>query len=103
MDRSRRANRERNEVTLQHKSRKEALRIERLVEEKLAELQASMEQLRQTPEGMAELKRRTKVFGECKRIEDETPGQFYDKLRRWLEREIPQTKSPLHPPRQVGG
>jgi hypothetical protein len=103
MDRSRKANRERNEVTLQHKSRKEALRIERLVEEKLAELQASMEQLRQTPEGMAELKRRTKVFGECKRIEDETPGQFYDKLRCWLEREIPQTKSPLHPPRQVGG
>ena len=103
MDRSRRANRERNEVTLQHKSRKEALRIERLVEEKLAELQASMEQLRQTPEGMAELKRRTKVFGECTRIEDETPGQFYDKLRRWLEREIPPTKSPLHPPRQVGG
>ena len=103
MDRSRKANRERNEVTLQHKSRKEALRIERLIEEKLAELQASMEQLRQTPEGMAELKRRTKVFGECKRIEDETPGQFYDKLRRWLEREIPQTKSPRHPPRQVGG
>jgi hypothetical protein len=103
MDRSRKANRERNEVTLQHKSRKEALRVERLVEEKLAELQASMEQLRQTPEGMAELKRRTKVFGECERIEDETPGQFYDKLRRWLEREIPQTKSPLHPPRQVGG
>ena len=103
MDRSRKANRERNEVTLQHKSRKEALRIERLVEEKLAQLQASMEQLRQTPEGMAELQRRVKVFGECQRSEDETPGQFYDKLRRWLEREIPQTKSPLHPPRQVGG
>jgi hypothetical protein len=103
MDRSRKANRERNEITLQYKSRQEALRIERLVEEKLAELQASLEQLRQTPEGTAELKRRTKVFGECKRIEDETPGQFYDKLRRWLEREIPQTRSPLHPPRQVGG
>ena len=103
MDRSRKANREGNEVTLQHKSRKEALLIEKLVEEKLAELQASMEQLKQTPEGMAELKRRVKVFGECQRIEDETPGQFYDKLRRWLEREIPQTKSPLHPPRQVGG
>ncbi len=103
MDRSRKANRERNEVTLQHKSRKEALRIERLVEEKLAELQASLEQLRQTPEGMAELKRRTKVFGECQRVEDETPGQYYDKLRRWLEKELPPIKSPLHPPRQVGG
>jgi hypothetical protein len=103
MDRSRKANRNRNETTLQHKSHKEALLIEELVKEKLAELQASIEQLRQTPEGMAELKRRTRVFGECKRIEDETPGQFYDKLRRWLEREIPQTKSPLHPPRQADG
>ena len=63
----------------------------------------SIEQLLQTPEGKAELERRMKVFGECKRIEDETPGPFYDKLRRWLEREIPQTRSPLHPPRQVGG
>ena len=103
MDRSRKANRERNEVTLQHKSRMEALRIEKLVEENLAELEASIQQLMQTSEGMAELKLRTKVFGECKRIEDEIPGQFYDKLRRWLERELPQTKSPLHPPRQVGG
>lgn len=103
MDRSRKANREGNEVTLQHKSRKEALLIEELVEEKLAQLLASIEQLKQTPEGMAELERRVKVFGECKRIEDETPGQFHDKLRRWLERDIPQTKSPLHPPRQVGG
>lgn len=103
MDRSRKANREGNEVTLQHKSRKEALLIEELVEEKLAQLLASIEQLKQTPEGMAELERRVKVFGECKRIDDETPGQFYDKLRRWLERDIPQTKSPLHPPRQVGG
>ena len=102
MDRSRKANREGNEVTLQHKSRKEALLIEQLVEEKLAQLLASIEQLKQTPEGTAELERRVKVFGECQRIEDETPGQFYDKLRRWLERNTA-TKSPLHPPRQVGG
>ena len=102
MDRSRKANREGNEVTLQHKSRKEALLIEELVEEKLAQLQASIEQLKQTPEGIAELQRRVKAFGECMRIEGETSCQFYDKLRRWLDREIPQTKSPLHPPRQVG-
>jgi hypothetical protein len=103
MDRTRKANRERNEVTLQHKSRKEALRIEQLVEEKLAELQASMEQLLQTPEGMAEFRRRVRVFGECQRIEGETLSQFYYKLRRWLEREIPQTRSPRQPQRQVGG
>jgi hypothetical protein len=101
MDRSRKATREGNEVTLQHMSPKEALLIEELVEEKLAQLQASIEQLKQTPEGTAELQRRIKAFGECQRIQDETSGQFYDKLRRWLDRDIPQTKSPLHPPRQV--
>ena len=101
MDRSRKANREGNEVTLQHKSRAEALRIEELVEEKLAHLQASIEQLQQTPAGTAELKRRVKAFGECRRIEGETSAQYYDKLRRWLDRDIPQTKAPLHPPRQV--
>ena len=102
MDRSRKATREGNEVTLQHMSPKETLLIEELVEEKLVCLQASIEQLKQTPEGTAELQRRIKAFGECQRIEGETSGQFYDKLRRWLDRDVPQTKSPLHPPRQVG-
>ena len=101
MDRSRKANREGHEVTLQHTSRKQALLVEELVEEKLAELQALLEQLKQTPKGRAELERRAKVFGECARIEGETSTQFYAKLRRWLDREIPQTKSPLHPPRQI--
>ena len=101
MDRSRKANREGNEVTLQHKSRKEASRIEEMVEANLVQLQASIEQLKQTPAGTAELQRRVKAFGECRRIEGETSGQFHDKLRRWLNRKIPQTKSPRHPPRQV--
>ena len=101
MDRSRKATREGNEITLQHMSPMEALLIEELVEEKLAQLQASIEHLRQTPQGTAELERRVKAFGECRRIEGETSGQFYDKLRHWLHRDIPLTKSPLHPPRQV--
>jgi CRISPR/Cas system-associated endonuclease Cas1 len=101
MDRSRKANRKANEVTLQHTSQREASLVEEMVEEKLAQLQASIEQLRQTPEGIAELQRRVKVFGECPRVEGETSGQFYDKLSRWLVRDIPQTKSPLHPPRQT--
>jgi len=101
MDRSRKATREGNEVTLQHMSPKEALLIGELVEQKLAQLQASMEQLKQTPEGSIDLQRRTKAFGECQRIEGETSGRFYDKLRRWLDRDIPLTKTPLHPPRQV--
>ena len=101
MDRSRKANRTGNEVTLQHQSGPEALRIEELAEGKLAELQMALEKLGQTPEGVAERERRTKVFGVCERAAEETAVQFYDKLRRWLEREIPQTKSPLHPPRQL--
>ena len=101
MDRSRKATREGNEVTLQHKSRKDALLIEEQAQENLAQLQASIELLKQTPEGAAELQRRVKSLGECERSEGETFGQFYDKLRRWLDKEIPQTKSPLHPPRRV--
>jgi hypothetical protein len=101
MDRSRKATREGNEVTLQHKSQQETVLIEELVEENLAQLQASIAQLQQTPAGTAELQRRIKAFGDCQRIAGETSGQFYDKLRRWLAREIPQTKSPRHRPRQV--
>ena len=101
MDRSRKATREGNEVTLQHKSQREAFLVEELAKENLAQLRASIEQLKQTQEGTAELERRVKAFGECERVEGETFGQFYERLRRWLEKEIPQTKSPLHPPRQV--
>jgi hypothetical protein len=101
MDRSRKATREGNEVTLQHKSRKDELLVEDLAAENLVQLQASIERMKQTPEGTAELQRRVKAFGECERIEGETFNQSYDKLRRWLDKEIPQTKSPLHPPRQV--
>lgn len=77
------------------------MRIQELVEERLAQLQASLETLMQTPAGAADLERRGKAFGECVRAEGETSGQFYERLRRWLDRDLPQTKSPLHPPRQV--
>jgi hypothetical protein len=101
MDRTRKATREGNEITLQHVSPKEAFLIEQLVEDNLAQLLASVEQLKQTPEGNAELEHRTKAFGECQRTAEETSRQFYDKLRRWLDQDIPQTRMPLHPPRQV--
>ncbi len=100
MDHSRKANRENNEITLQYKSRQETLREEELAEDKLKQLLESIGQLDQTPPGAAELQHRTKLFGECKRIEGETSGQFYAGLRHWLDRDIPQTKSPLHAPRQ---
>ena len=102
MDQSRKANREDNEITLQYKSRQETRLDEEFTEDKLTELLASINQLDQTLPGADELQRRTKLFGECKRIEGETSGQFYVRLRHWLDREIPQTKSPLHAPRQTG-
>ena len=102
MDTSRKANREDNEITLQYQSRREALLVEELATEKLAQLHASIEQLKQTSLGASELQRRIKLFGECNRIEGETSAQFYARLRQWLDRDMPQAKSPLHAPRQTG-
>ncbi len=102
MDKSRKASRENNEVTLHYKSKQETLRDEELSEDRLTQLLACISQLDQTPTGAAELQRRRKLFGECIRIEGETSGQFHARLRHWLDREIPQTKSPLHAPRQAG-
>jgi hypothetical protein len=102
MDHSRKATREGNETTLQYKSRQETLLDDELTEDKLTRLLASISQLDETPPSAADLQRRTKLFLECKRIEGETSGQFYRRLRHWLNREIPQTKSPLHAPRQMG-
>lgn len=100
MDRSRKANRRVSEETLQHKSRQEALLVEELAEENLARLQATIQQLQQSPAGAAELERRVASIGQCLRIDGETASQFYERLRLWLERELPPTKLPLHPPRQ---
>lgn len=102
MDRTRKANREDHEATLQYRTKNEALDEAELSEEKLTQLQATVARLEQTPQGKAELQRRTTLYGECKRLAAETSPQFCDKLRVWLERELPQTKSPLHPPRQTG-
>ncbi len=103
MDNSRKANREDNEKTLQYKSRQETLLDEELIEDNLTQLLESISQLDQTPAGDDDLQRRTKLFGECNRIEGETSGQFYTRLRYWLDRDIPQTKSPFHAPWQPGG
>jgi hypothetical protein len=100
MDRSRKENREGHEKTFQYKSRQEGLLDDELIEEKLAQLLAFVGELEKTPAGTAEIQRRVKLFGECKRSEGETSAEFYAKLNHWLHRDIPQTKSPLHPPRQ---
>ncbi len=101
MDITRKANREAQEETLQYRTRNEALLDEALIEEKLTQLLAFVGQLKQTPVGAAEIQRRVKLFGECKRSEGETSAEFYSKLRHWLDKSMPKTKSPLHPPRQT--
>jgi hypothetical protein len=101
MDRSRKENREGHEKTFQYKSRQEALLDDELTEDKLTQLLAFIGELGQTPEGTADIQRRVKLFGECKRGEGETSAEFYAKLHHWLHRDIPQTKAPLHPPRQT--
>lgn len=101
MDRTRKATREGNEVTLHHRTENDVLRIAEIVAEKLVELQASIELLKQMPAGAAELARRIKTFGECVRGDEETTTEFYDRLRLWLDLTIPKTKSPLHPSRQT--
>jgi hypothetical protein len=100
MDISRKANREDHERTLQYQTRHEALLEEELTEDKLMKLRAFISHLDQTPLGAEELQRRIKTFGECKQIEGETLAEFYGRLRHWLDRDLPRTKSPLHPPRQ---
>jgi hypothetical protein len=101
MDRGRKENREGHEKTFQYKSRQEALLDDELIEDKLSQLLAFIGELEQTPEGTDQLQRRVKLFGECKRDEGETSKAFYAKLHHWLDRDIPQTKSPMHPPRQT--
>ena len=101
MDASRKANREADEITLQYQSRQDLLLVDELNEDKLRQLLTFVGQLERTPPGAAELQRRIKLFGDCKRGEAETSGQFCARLRHWLDRSLPQTKSPLHAPRQT--
>ena len=101
MDITRKANREAQEATLQYRSRQEALLDEELIEDKLKQLLEFVGGLKQTPEGAAEIQRRVKLFGECQRSEGETSAEFYAKLRHWLDRDKPRTKSQLHALRQT--
>ena len=100
MDRSRKENRESREKTFQYKSQQEVLLDAELAEDKLAQLMAFVRELEHAREGNADVQRRIKLFGECKRSDGESSVDFYAKLHHWLHRDIPQTRSPLHPPRQ---
>ena len=95
MDPSRKANREDTETTLQYQSPQDAMLVEELNEQSLKLLLTSIGKLEGTPAGAAELQRRTKLFGQGHRVEGESSGQFYTRLRHWLGRELPLTKSPI--------
>jgi hypothetical protein len=101
MDITRKANREAQEAALRYRSRQETLLDSDLIEDKLTQLLAFIGKLEGTPTGTDEIQHRVNSFGDCKRSEGEPSAEFYAKLRHWLDRDIPQTKSPLHPPRQT--
>jgi len=82
------------ERTRLYTRRQETLLVEEMIDEKLTQLQVFIGQLSRTPHGLAELERRTKCFGKCKRIAGETSGQFYAKLRLWLDRDLHEQKPP---------
>jgi len=88
MNPSRKSKREDLEVILQYRSSQQNLLVEERMEEKLTQLQAFVGQLTATPHGRTELENRTKRFGDCQRIEGETSGQFYSRLRQWLDRDV---------------
>ena len=94
MDISQKAIREGRESILQLQTKQRTLSVKELNEEKLGNLLAFISQLGQTPPGAAELQRRTSLFGECNRLEGETSGLYHGRLRHWLDREMPQAKSP---------
>jgi hypothetical protein len=81
-----------HEVTLQYKSRLATMPAEERIEERLAQSLDFIRLMRQTPPGATELRRRGKLFGDCKRLEGEPSGQFCARLRHWLDRDLPSTK-----------
>ena len=97
MDGSRSESRESHETILQYRSRQEALLDEELIEDKLTQRLEFIGELEQTRTGTAQLQRRAKLFGECKRGDSETSAELYDKLHDWLERKLPQTELHINP------
>jgi hypothetical protein len=100
MDITRKARREAQEANLRYINRQQALPDWERVEDKLAQLLTFIADLKPTPEGAAEIRLRVKLFGDCKRRKGETSAEFYPKLRHWLDRDMPRTKSSRHAPRQ---
>ena len=66
MDTTRKAHHQAQELTLQYRSRQEALLDDELIEDKLGQLLTFIGHLKRTTDGAAEIRRRVKLFGKCK-------------------------------------
>lgn len=86
----------------EYETRPKELHHQDLTEEKLAQLLEFIGELQQHPEGAAELKLRINRYGKCDRMEGETTAQFYGRLRSWLDKDLPLTKSSRHAPSENG-
>ena len=93
--------REANDFTLEFESTHEIMPINELDENNLRQLLVYMSWLEQTPQGATDLQRRITLFGDCRRSDGETSGQFYTRLRQWLDRDFPTTKSQRRARRQM--
>jgi hypothetical protein len=93
--------REANELTLQYRNRQSTMLVDELIDDKLMQLLAFINRLKETTSGTAELRGRIKIFGECKRLDGENSGLFYGRLRYWLDRDTPKAKSLRLAPRRT--
>ena len=76
------------ETVVQGRNRQRDLPADDLIKEKLADLQAFICHLAQTPNGKVDLQRRVQVLGKCLPARGESDRQFYGKLRLWLDRDV---------------
>ena len=84
---------EKNAPATPTRSQPETRHSDDVNDEKLTKLLAFLSSLQRTPPGAAEVERRTQLFGECRRSENETSAQYYARLRHWLDRDLPQVHS----------
>src|SRR4051794_4971897 len=93
MDMTRKAHREAQDAIRRYGDRQKGLLDWQVADEKLAQLLAFIGQLERTPAGSIELESRIERFGGCNRNDGESAAEYYSKLRHWLDRDLPRTKS----------
>lgn len=76
------------EAAQQVRARLSNLAPDEQIREKLSNLSGFVQQLAQTDAGKADLDRRTRMFGPCKRAAGESNRDYYGRLRRWLDRDL---------------